>query len=141
MYSPAQDGIRRAAHAVRYTEATPPVALRGIVCCFWELKTDGELEEDFRLHATPDACVDIMFDERDTNIAGVTGLQTTYAVLNLGRVFHYTGIQFLPGVWCGNRNQIVDHYIGSARSNGRPVLHRTISSRCFACKAHFDNQT
>ena len=122
MYSPARDGISRAAHAVRYTEAIPPVALHGIVCCFWELKTDGELEEDFRLHATPDACVDIMFNELDTNIAGVTGLQTTYTVLNLGRVFNYLGIQFLPGVWCGNRNQIVDHYIGSAYTGNLPLV-------------------
>jgi len=122
MYSPAHDGIEKSAQAVRYTEAQPPVELCELVYCYWELKTDGELDQDFRLHATPDACVDIMFNRRDTSIAGVTGLQTTHAVLNLGRSFHYVGIQFLPGVWHGNRNDIVDRYIGSAYTGCLPLV-------------------
>lgn len=122
MYSPAQDGIEKTAQAVRYTEAEPPSDLTGYVYCFWELKTDGVLSEDFQLHATPDACVDIMFNEIDTSIAGITALRTTYEVLNLGRSFHYVGIQFLPGVWQGGRDEIADQYIGTAYIGNLPLI-------------------
>jgi AraC-like DNA-binding protein len=122
MYSPAQDGIEKTAQAVRYTEAEPPSDISGYVYCFWELRTDGLLSEDFQLHATPDACVDIMFNEIDTSIAGITALRTTYEVLNLGRNFHYVGIQFLPGVWRGNRDEIAYEYIDAPYSGGLPLI-------------------
>jgi AraC-like DNA-binding protein len=32
--------------------------------------------------------------------------------LDLGRSFHYVGIQFFPGVWRGDPNASVDHYVG-----------------------------
>ena len=122
MYTPAKDGIEKTAHAVRYTEAAPPSDLSGYVYCFWELKTDGELAEDFHLHATPDACIDIMFNEIDIDIAGITALRTTYEVLNLGRSFHFVGIQFLPGVWQGNRSEIASEYIGTSYKGDLPLI-------------------
>jgi hypothetical protein len=99
MYSPIRDGIEKIVQSVRYTEAKPPGNLSGLVHCFWELKTDRALSEDFCLHALPDACVNILFNQVDTDIAGVTALRTTYEVLNLGKSFHYVGIQFCPA--CG----------------------------------------
>lgn len=122
MYTPAKDGIDRTAHAVRYTEAAPPGDLSGYVYCFWELKTDGELAEDFHLHATPDACVDIMFNATDTDIAGVTALRATYELLNLGRNFHFVGIQFLPGVWQGSRSEIASEYIDTSYRGDLPLV-------------------
>ena len=63
-----------------------------------------------------------MFNEIDTTIAGVTALRTTYEVLNLGRDFHYVGIQFLPGVWQGNRDEIADEYIGTSYTGSLPLI-------------------
>jgi hypothetical protein len=83
MYNPIQDGIEKTVGAVRYAEAKPPSHLSGLVHCFWELKTERVLEEDFQLHAVPDACVNILFNQVDTDIAGVTALRTTFEVLNL----------------------------------------------------------
>jgi AraC-like DNA-binding protein len=113
MYSPIQDGIEKTVLSVRYAEAKPPINLAGLVHCFWELKTDSALAEDFELHALPDACVNILFNQTDTSIAGVTALRTASEVLNLGKTFHYVGIQFFPGVWQGNSAEIVDHFIGT----------------------------
>ena len=42
---------------------------------------------------------------------GVTALRTTYEVLNLGKEFHYVGIQFFPGVWQGNQSELVSELI------------------------------
>jgi AraC-like DNA-binding protein len=122
MYSPIQDGIEKTVRSVRYTEAKPPSNLSGLVHCFWELKTDSPLPEDFRLHALPDACVNILFNQADTNIAGVTALRTTFEVLNLGKTFHYVGIQFLPGVWQGSRGEIVDSFVGTPYLGNLPLV-------------------
>ena len=115
MYDPIQDGIEKTAQSVRYAEAKPPAHLSSVVHCYWELKTQAPLEADFFLHAMPDACVNILFNQADTRIAGVTALRTTHEVLNLGRSFHYVGIQLLPGVWQGNPHEI------KTASSARPM--------------------
>ena len=122
MYSPIQDGIEKTVRSVRYTEAKPPSNLSGLVHCFWELKTDNALPDDFCLHALPDACVNILFNQADTNIAGITALRTTFEVLNLGKTFHYVGIQFLPGVWQGSQEEIVDHFVGTPYLGQLPLI-------------------
>ncbi len=121
MYSPVRDGIEKTVRSVRYTEAKPPSHLSGLVHCFWELKTDRALPEDFHLHALPDACVNILFNQADTSIAGVTALRTTYEVLNLGKTFHYVGIEFLPGVWQGSRQEIADSFVGTPYQGHLPL--------------------
>jgi AraC-like DNA-binding protein len=122
MYSPIQDGIEKTVQAVRYTEAKPPSHLSGLVHCFWELKTDTALPDDFCLHALPDACVNILLNQADTKIAGITALQTTHEVLNLGKTFHYVGIQLLPGVWQGNRDELVGSFVGTPYLGKLPLI-------------------
>lgn len=99
MYKPVNDGIEKTVKAVEYNQAPPPPELSMYVDNFWELKTLRTIDEDFCLHALPDACVNILLNQLDTRIAGITQLQTTYEVLHLGRKFHYVGVQLLPGVW------------------------------------------
>ena len=99
MYDPVKDGVAKTVESVVYTEAPPPAPLGGLVHCFWELRTTTDLADDFTLHAVPDACVNLLFDQHDTRIAGVTQLHTSHTTLDLGRSFHYAGIQFFPGVW------------------------------------------
>ena len=122
MYSPVKDGIEKTVQSVRYTEAKSPSNLSGFVHCFWELKTDAVLSDDFCLHVLPDACVNILFNQMDTKIAGITALRTTFEVLNLGKTFHYVGIQFLPGVWQGNSDEIVDEYVGTPYLGDLPLI-------------------
>jgi len=122
MYNPVQDGMEKSAEGVSYTEAKPPHLLSRAVHCFWELKTDRVLATDFRLHAVPDACVNILFNQAETSIAGVTALRTTFEVLNLGKSFHYVGIQLLPGVWRGNREDIADRFVGTPYLGSLPLV-------------------
>lgn len=63
-----------------------------------------------------------MFNQADTKIAGVTALRTTFEVLNLGKTFHYVGIQFLPGVWQGDREEIMDSYVGTSYQGNLPLV-------------------
>lgn len=121
MYDPIQDGIAKSVHAVRYTEAKPPEHLSDLVHCYWALWTETAMDDDFCLHALPDACVNILFNQVDTDIAGVTALRTTHEVLNLGRSFHYAGIELLPGVWQGNRHEIADQFVGTPYEGELPL--------------------
>lgn len=136
MYDPIQDGIDKAVHSVRYAEARPPEHLADLVHCYWALWTETDLDEDFCLHAMPDACVNILFNQVDTDIAGVTALRTTAEVLNLGRSFHYAGIQLLPGVWQGNRHEIADQFVGTPYEGELPLVttSRELAALDFAAK-------
>ena len=84
MYDPVRDGVEKSAGSIRYHEVGPPADLASIVHCYWELKAEQTLEEDFTLHALPDACVNILFDQVDAEVAGITALHTSHTTLNLG---------------------------------------------------------
>jgi AraC-like DNA-binding protein len=121
MYRPIQDGIDKSVRSVQYSEAPPPRSLAGLVHCFWELKTTTDLPDDFHYHALPDACANILFNQIETDIAGVTALRLKAEVLNLGKSFHYVGIQFYPGVWQGKQEQIFDRYVGTPYLGSLPL--------------------
>ena len=82
----------------------------------------------------PDACVNLLFDQADTAIAGVTALQTTHTTLLLGRSFHYVGVQFFPGVWRGEPDSTVDHYVGDPYAGELPLVstNEAMANRPFA---------
>lgn len=122
MYDPVKDGVAKAVESVIYTEVPPPPELAELVHCFWEMRTLTDLDEDFTLHAVPDACVNLLFDQLDTRIAGVTQLQTSPTALDLGRSFHFAGIQFFPGVWRGDPEASVDHYVGEPYEGDLPLV-------------------
>jgi hypothetical protein len=136
MYDPIQDGVEKTVRAVRYTVEKPPQHLSGLVHCYWELKTESPLVDDFCLHAMPDACVNILFNQVDTGIAGVTALRTKHEVLNLGKSFHYVGIELLPGVWQGSPHEITDQFVDTAYTGKLPLvaISKELALRDFSAK-------
>lgn len=134
MYDPIKDGIDKTTRSVRYRTEKPPAYLSGLVHCYWELKTETALADNFHLHAVPDACVNILFNQIDTAIAGITALRTTYEVLNLGKSFHYVGIQLLPGVWQGDPQEIANQFVGMPYAGELPlvVTNRELAQRDFS---------
>jgi AraC-like DNA-binding protein len=121
-YSPVVDGFSQRGAAVRYSERRPPHDLADVVHVFWELRTLAPLPADFHYHAVPDACVNLLFNQIDTEVAGVTALHTEATTLNLGTVFHYVGVQLLPGAWQGDRDEIQDRYVGTAYRGPLPLV-------------------
>lgn len=122
MYDPVKDGVDKSVPSMVYVEVAPPAELADLVHCYWEMKTEEDLPDDFVLHALPDACVNVLFDQRDPEIAGVTALHTTHTTLNLGRSFHYVGVQFFPGVWRRSVEATVDHYVGEPYDGDLPLV-------------------
>ncbi len=114
MYKPVKDGIDKSAKFVSYIEEQPQDHLRELVHCYWELKTTNPLPEDFRYHVLPDACVNILLNQMDRDVAAITAIHTTATVLNLGKSFHYIGVQLLPGVWRGNPAEIRNDYVAES---------------------------
>lgn len=122
MYSPAQDGFSDFGSAVRYSELPPADELTDVIHCFWELRTLARLREDFLYHALPDACVNLLFNLADTKIAGITALHTEAVTLNLGTSFHYVGVQLYPGAWQGNRDEVLNQYVGAPYKGALPLV-------------------
>jgi AraC-like DNA-binding protein len=122
MYTPVKDGIEKTLKSVIYSETKPPDNLSDLVHCFWELKTEAPLHDDFLYHILPDACVNILFDQLDIKIAAITALHTTSKVLNLGKTFHYVGIQLLPGVWRGNPDEIIKGLVDQPYADSLPLI-------------------
>lgn len=121
MYDPVKDGVAVGVEGVDYVEVAPPTACADVVHCFWELRADAELDDDVTLHAMPDACVNVLLNPLDPPVAGVTMLHTEFLELSLGRRFHYAGIQFFPGVWRGDPDETVDHFVGEPYGGVLPL--------------------
>lgn len=132
MYDPIKDGIEKTAQSVRYTVVKPPPHLSSVVHSYWELKTEQTLNEDFLLHAIPDACVNLLFNQIEPDIAAVTALRTHHEVLNLGKCFHYVGIQLLPGAWQGNTREIAHQFVGTAYEGELPLV--SVSRALMGCQ-------
>lgn len=122
MYDPVKDGLKKHIEGVLYNEAKPPPILSDVVHCFWEMKTKAPLKEAFTVHAIPDACTNILFNQQETHIAGITALKTRYTELNLGKDFNYAGIQLFPGVWQGNGDETKDSFVGTAYTGDMPLI-------------------
>jgi hypothetical protein len=69
-------------------------------------------------------------------------LHTEATTLNLGTVFHYVGVQFFPGVWQGDRNEIQDHYVGAAYQGALPLVdtNRQLAGLAFDAMAQVHGQ-
>jgi len=122
MYDPVKDGMKKGSGSVSYREAKPPHELGHVVHSYWQIVTESALSEDFVLHALPDACVNILFNQRNTDIAGITALHTTYTELNLGKDFDYSGIQLFPGVWKGRGSETKDDFVGTKYLGELPLI-------------------
>lgn len=129
IYDPKGNSRERAVHSVAFQEGEPPTHLSGVVHRFLEVRTTGDLDEDYRFHALPDACTYIVFDQTDPHIAGVTKLRASSEELNLGRSFHFVNIRFLPGVWQGPRDQVSHGMIAAPYGGDLPLIETNTALR------------
>lgn len=138
MYNPKGNGKEKTVREVQFVETEPPVHLQGIVHRFLELNTHGPLPEDYRFHALPDACTYIVFDQLNRDIAGVSRLRAQSEEFNLGQMFHFINIRFLPGVWQGNPDQMIHGIVDAPYTGDLPLLevNQKLSKQGFA-----DSQT
>jgi AraC-like DNA-binding protein len=121
-YTPTLDGKNYDNNLVEYLEIKPSSRLSQVVQSYWMLKTKNLLQHDFILHALPDACVNLLFNQLQLEITAVTQLQTNSVELNLGKEFHFVGIQLNTGVFCGSKSELKRSYVGSGYNGNLPLL-------------------
>lgn len=96
LYSPLQPTLAQSANNVIYSEILPDLKLQPFVYCYWELKTQKMLDEQFYYRVVADGCIDVFFDLNNPTDSFVMGFCKTHTVFPLNNWFHYVGIRFLP---------------------------------------------
>ncbi len=137
MYSPVKDGIEKSAKFVRFTEVKPPESFHGLVHSYWELRTEAVLAEDFHYQVIPDACINILFNQKNLDIAAVTAAPASAIMLNLGKDFHYVGIQLFPGAWRGSPKDLCRELVDQPYAGTLPLVetNRRLASLSFQQQA------
>lgn len=99
LYSPTQPSANVGIDKLHYEEYLPDERLRDFIYCYWELRTEGTLEEDYSYRVVADGCIDIFFEASKAEDSFVMGFCKQYTEFPLGTCFHYVGVRFLPTVF------------------------------------------
>lgn len=104
-YKPLQNGIeQKVSKNIDYHEFKPNHVYSDLVHCFWSLKSKELLNNDFTYIVLPDACIDIVFDVKNSLEPIIMTPKMEAETINLGKEFHYVGIRFKPGVFSKQLN-------------------------------------
>lgn len=95
-YKPIQPTVSQNNEKITYLEIQPTKKIENYVYCFWQLKTQTKLEEDFNYRVVSDGCIDIFFDHKDLSQSFIMGFCNKYTEFPIGKEFDYIGIRFLP---------------------------------------------
>ncbi|MEP3387483.1 MAG: helix-turn-helix domain-containing protein [Reichenbachiella sp.] len=82
---------------ISYKEVSPHENLKEYIYCYWRLKTSEKLDSPFIYRVVSDGCVDILFEATSLDRIFITGFSKSFLQYDLGIVFDYIGIRFLPG--------------------------------------------
>lgn len=95
-YTPIQPTVKQSAENVTYAEFLPDLQLQPFIYCYWQLKTDEKLSEEYFYNVVTDGCIDIFFELDNFTDSYVMGFCKKYVEFPLGKSFNYIGIRFLP---------------------------------------------
>lgn len=96
LYRPLQPTVKQTTDHVSYIEMLPHESLRPFIYCYWQLKTDKNLQEPFTYRVVADGCIDIYFELNTPADNYVMGFCKKYTEFPLDNSFNYIGIRFLP---------------------------------------------
>ena len=95
LYQPIQPTIKTG-EGISYTEIKPNVDIANFIYCYWQLKTNEPLTENFVYKVVTDGCIDIFWEADKTSQNFITGFSNQYTEFSLENSFNYFGIRFLP---------------------------------------------
>ena len=98
LYFPIQPTVKRSNENITYCEFLPDNLLQPFIYCYWELKTEKELDLPFFYNVVTDGCIDIFFNLNNTQDSFIMGFCKTFTKFELGTSFHYVGVRFLPTI-------------------------------------------
>jgi AraC-like DNA-binding protein len=95
-YTPIQPTIKQSADNVMYAEFLPDIRLQNVIYCYWQLKTNQALSEQFIYRVVADGCIDLFFELNNPQDNFVMGFCRKFTEFPLGNTFNYVGVRFLP---------------------------------------------
>ncbi len=98
-YKPIQPTVKTGDTEVIYQEIEPDKEIENLVYCFWQLKTQKSLDQDFVYSVVSDGCIDIFFEHKQASESFVMGFCRKYTAFSIGKEFNYVGIRFLPSAF------------------------------------------
>lgn len=97
LFKPLQPSIDNSGEpGVTYEEMKADLTLSPYVHCYWQLKTSSERSMPFMYRVVSDGCIDILFEQSQSQKPYVTGFSSKYIEYDLGQSFDYLGIRLLP---------------------------------------------
>jgi AraC-like DNA-binding protein len=99
LYHPVQPTVKQSDQKVQYFEFLPAMALQGFIYCYWQLKTNSMLTENFKYNVVADGCIDIYFNLKQPSESYVMGFCKKYTEFELENCFNYVGVRFLPSMF------------------------------------------
>lgn len=95
LYKPIQPTIK-IGNGATYSETKPKLELSNFIYCYWQLKTNEPLTENFIYKVVTDGCMDVFWERENPNLNFITGFSNQYTEFSLQNQFNYFGIRFLP---------------------------------------------
>lgn len=96
LYKPIQPTIKQSEENVTYQEIIPNQTLQEFIYCYWQLKTEKPLSDQFNYKVVADGCIDIFFELTNPKESFAMGFCKKYTEFPLENTFNYIGIRFLP---------------------------------------------
>ncbi|GIJ95507.1 transcriptional regulator [Capnocytophaga stomatis] len=97
-YKPFQP-IAQFTDNVSYTEIFPNEKLLPFIYCYWQLKTELQLTENYQHRVISDGCMDVFFELNNPEESYLMGFCKSYTEFPLGNQFNYVGVRFLPSAF------------------------------------------
>ncbi|REA63775.1 AraC family transcriptional regulator [Dyadobacter luteus] len=98
LYRPLQPLLLPASQ-VAYQEVCPCEPVSRYIYCYWRLRTQSPLTENFQYRIVADGCIDIFFELNNPSENFVMGLCNKYTEFSIGHTFDYVGIRFFPSAF------------------------------------------
>ena len=98
-YKPIQPAVSVKDYGINYQETQPNKEIENFVYCFWQLKTQTKLAQDYVYRVVSDGCVDIFFNHKRPAENFVMGFCRKFVQFPIGKEFDYIGIRFLPSAF------------------------------------------
>lgn len=99
LYTPIQPTVKKSDNNISYYEFLPDTSLHDYIYCYWQLKTNQPLADEFKYLVVADGCIDICFDLNNPKESFVVGLYKKFAEHQIGQSFNYIGIRFIPSMF------------------------------------------
>lgn len=115
LFSPVQPGINSKNIQAQYVEYLPHLLLQPYIYCYWQVNSViQEPGPAFTYRVIADGCIDILFNLYRPSESLTIGLSNSYQQFELGDIFHYVGIRFLPSIFPQifklNASELTDSY-------------------------------